>query len=459
MRWNPSLVCTVAFCALAGQVADATITADFTSNASIKQAAATVAKDLMAWYTGMNPGDVPGNLPSPYYWWECGAMFNTMINYWYYTGDTTYNPRTTQALVAQIGENTAFMPQNQTQSEGNDDQGFWGMAAMTAAETNYPPAPAPAPGWLALAQGVWTTQQGRWAEASAYCNGGLRWQIYPFNNGYNYKNSISNGCFFNLGARLALYTGNQTYADWAIKTFDWVYDVGLMSPTYQIFDGTQIADNCTAKDHNTWSYNAGIYLVGAASMYNYTNGSAEWHDRVSGILNTTVSTFFVNGVMQELCEPSGKCNVDQRSFKAYLSRWMAATAKLAPFTAPTIMPLLQSSAEAALKTCTVGGGNTQCGLMWTTGANDGSYGVGEEMSVLEVVQSNLLPTVPGWASAAKGTGNSTGDISAGTKSDTGDTPLVLSPITTGDRVGAVFLTALALVGVIGGTATMMVTEA
>jgi len=36
---------------------------------------------------------------------------------------------------------------------------------------------------------------------------------------------------------LALYTGNATYADWAEKTFDWVYGVGLMSEKFEIYDG------------------------------------------------------------------------------------------------------------------------------------------------------------------------------------------------------------------------------
>lgn len=53
------------------------------------------------------------------------------------------------------------------------------------------------------------------------------------------------------------------------------------------------------------------------------------------------------------CEllPKG-CNVDQRSFKAYLARWMAATTKLVPWTKNEIMNLIQKSAIAAVKTCT-----------------------------------------------------------------------------------------------------------
>jgi mannan endo-1,6-alpha-mannosidase len=192
-----------------------------------------------------------------------------MINYWYYTGDTTYNDVTQQALLHQAGADGTFMPVNQTKTEGNDDQGFWGMAAMSAAETKFQDPPAKSPGWLALAQGVFNTQVARYDTST--CNGGFRWQIFNWNDGYNYKNSISNGCVFNLGARLALYTGNSTYADWTEKVWDWMTGVGLISPEYKVFDGTQNKDNCTAHDGNLWTYNAGIFLLGSAAMYNYVS--------------------------------------------------------------------------------------------------------------------------------------------------------------------------------------------
>lgn len=58
---------------LAGQ-AEAAITLDLNSTDSIKAAAGTLAYDMMTYYTGNQTGDTPGNLPDPYYWWECGAM-------------------------------------------------------------------------------------------------------------------------------------------------------------------------------------------------------------------------------------------------------------------------------------------------------------------------------------------------------------------------------------------------
>src|ERR1700722_18854444 len=99
--------------------------------------------------------------------------------------------------------------------------GFWGMAAMSAAETNFQNPPANQPQWLALAQAVYNTQANPERHDDT-CNGGMRWQIPFTNTGYDYKNSISNGIFINLGARLAIYTGNASYTDWVEKTWNWI---------------------------------------------------------------------------------------------------------------------------------------------------------------------------------------------------------------------------------------------
>lgn len=101
------------------------------------------------------------------------------------------------------------MPANVTTEEGNDDQAFWAFSAMSAAELNFPNPPKGNPSWLALAQTVFNKQAGRWD--MSYCYGGLRWQILFTTPGYDYKNTISNGAFFQLGARLARYTGKNEY--------------------------------------------------------------------------------------------------------------------------------------------------------------------------------------------------------------------------------------------------------
>ncbi len=84
---------------------------------SIKAAAATLADGMMNYYHGNEPGQTPGLLVDPYYWWEAGAMFGQMIEYWFYTGDTRYNEVVTEGLLAQVGPKNDYMPQNQTKTE------------------------------------------------------------------------------------------------------------------------------------------------------------------------------------------------------------------------------------------------------------------------------------------------------------------------------------------------------
>ena len=241
----------------------------FLATASIKAAASNVAYNMMTFYTGNHTGDVPGNLPNPYYWWEAGAMMGALIDYYYYTNDSTYNDVVTQAMLWQVGPDDDYMTPNQTKTTGNDDQAFWGFSAMSAAEQNFPNPPADKPQWLALAQAVFNTQALRWDDQT--CGGGLRWQVFTFNNGYDYKNSISNGCFFNLAARLAVYTKNDTYAQWAEKAYDWTQAVGFMDENYHFYDGAHTTLNCTDINRLQWTYNQGTYLMGAAAMYNYAS--------------------------------------------------------------------------------------------------------------------------------------------------------------------------------------------
>ncbi|CAN9223482.1 unnamed protein product [Alternaria alternata] len=373
---------------------------DVDSPDSIKNAAKALSTNLRKYYTGDRLGDVPGNLPDPYYWWECGAMFNAFIDYWYYTGDDQYNAITEQALQHQIGDYNAFMPPNQTRTLGNDDQAFWGMAAMSAAENKLPDA-KDGPSWLSLAQATW----------------------------------------------------------------EWEQSIGLISSDFHFFDGTGDSENCTSIKKIQWTYNAGVHISGAAAMWNVVRirqasltkrrtfadmnqtQNQLWKDRVQGILDG-LDVFFKDGVMTEVaCENNGMCNVDQRSFKAYLARWLGYTAIVAPWTREQIDPLLKASAKAAAAQCNAGADQVSCGLRWTkNGINDGSFGVGEQMAALEIVQALLYPTVDGPATAERG-GISQSNPNAGIEAPNDDGSTHFDSISTRDRVGASVLTVL----VVGGS--------
>jgi mannan endo-1,6-alpha-mannosidase len=432
------------------------------SREEIIDSSAKLAYDLMLQYDGNQTGMIPGILPGPptehkgdYYWWEGGAMMGTYVDYWHLTGDESYNKVIEQGMLHQTGENGDYMPDNHTASLGNDDQGFWGMTAMLAAENKFPNPPEDQFQWLALAQGVWNTMADP-SRHDEYCNGGMRWQI-PFSNaGYNYKNAIANGCFFNIGARLARYTDNETYAEHASKTWDWVWGVNYIDhETWRVYDGGHVEANCTDINKATFSYNAAIYTQGAAFMYNFTE-SDEWKDRLDNLIDATIDEFFPDDIAFEVnCEThQGACSPDMLSFKGYVHRWLAVVTQIAPHTQEKLRPILRTSAEAAARQCTGGESGRACGFYWSGGefvdvAVDKTSGAGEAMNVLAAVSSLLIDEADPPATNTTG-GISQGNPNAGGAGNNGQEPL--KPITTGDRAGAAILTIL----ILGGAISMFV---
>lgn len=327
------------------------------------------------------------------------------------------------------------------------------MAVLSAAEYNFPNPSPDQPQWLALAQAVFNTQAARWDTSN--CNGGLRWQIFTWNHGFDYKNSISQACFFNIAARLALYTRNETYADWAYKVWDWMIESKFMhQDTYYIFDGAHITDNCAAITPYQWTYNPGAFLLGAAAMYNYTaEGDPDnenlWKERVDGLLSG-IDIFFIGNdkVLSEVaCESVHLCDNDEQSFKAYLARWMAAATKWAPWTYNTVKPLLDSSAMAAARQCTGGDNGRLCGLMWTNnnGQWDGTTGVGQQMAAMEVVLAATINNMKYPVTNSTG-GTSVGNPNAGANDIDRDVTSLLNqrPITAVDRAWSWILTVMLL---------------
>lgn len=160
------------------------------------------------------------------------------------------------------------------------------------------------------------------------------------------------------------------------------------------------------------------------------------------------------------CEPSGNCNNDQKSFKAYLSQWLARTAQLVPARYETIMPYLRASAAGAAGQCQSSG---LCGREWNTTVYDNTDGVGEQMSALSVVQTMMLDVAdlkPPYTTDTGGTsksdpsaGSEGGDV--GPSNSEGLSHAATREITTGDRAGAGVLTAVVLLFIIGGTTWLL----
>ncbi|RMZ81114.1 hypothetical protein DV738_g2413, partial [Chaetothyriales sp. CBS 135597] len=388
----PFLLSSLAFWFLSVQA----IVLDLNDTQSIRDAAATAAYWVQELYNGNTTEGVLGKFPfPPYYWWESGGAWGGMVNYWHFTGDESYVNVTFDALVSQLGPAYDYVVPAEVFNEGNDDQAFWAFAGMDAAEFGFPAPTPPAPSWLQTVVNAWNLFAQRWASDSATCGGGLKWQFYPDNAGYYYKNTISNGGFFQLSARLARYTGNDTYLEWAERIWNWTTQVGLIDQAYNVFDGTDETINCSRLDHHQWTYNVGVFLYGSAVLQNYTNSSTRWVERTSGLLNSALVFFspFQNAtdiMFEAQCEHDYSCNTDQLSMKAYLSRWLARTSQMAPHTAGRIGALLKASALGAAAACTGGPYGNTCGVRWYVNGFDNQTGLGQQLSATEIFYSLLV---------------------------------------------------------------------
>jgi mannan endo-1,6-alpha-mannosidase len=145
------------------------------------------------------------------------------------------------------------------------------------------------------------------------------------------------------------------------------------------------------------------------------------------------------------CESTLKCTTDMFSFKSYLTRWLASTIKLAPFTHDAIMARLKPSAVAAAAQCTGGDNGRTCGLSWNSGKYDGTFGVGQQMAAMSAVivtMADLVDLPPPFTNATGGTSKGNPNAGSGSHHDI----TLVKPATGSDRAGAGVLTALILIG-------------
>ncbi|TLS26611.1 hypothetical protein PpBr36_05472 [Pyricularia pennisetigena] len=451
---------------------------------NIKKAAADLAASVIKRYEdgqkvpGVEPGILPGpptENKGPYYWWQAGAMWAAFIDYWHLTGDTKYNELVTKSIIRQCGEDKDFEPFAHRASLGNDDQAFWGMTVLTAIERNFPDSPnSTDPGWLALAQAVFTRQSMPERHDKKWCGGGMRWQVPVTNLGYDYKNTIANGAYFNMGARLTRYTGNETYAERAEEIYDWLKDtVKYIDPeNWKVYDGGHTGEkrkadepihNCTDVNKQQFSYNVAILAQGAATMWNHTMAKnpnspkvAKWREATEKLVESCLNDFFSKGAAYEIaCEEGRTCSVDMFTFKGFIHRWLPVVTQLAPFTRDTLLPALRKSAEKAIATCKGGSTGKDCGFYWV----DGLYvdpathsplptnGTPEQLNTMSAVMSLMhdVAAVPGPVTASNG-GESRGDPKAGLR----HTPMTrYKDITGADRAGAGILTTLVIGSALG----------
>ncbi|KAJ8110175.1 hypothetical protein OPT61_g6913 [Boeremia exigua] len=397
---------------------------DVNSQESIKSTAAKLAGDIMTAYkANLSDTGIPGifrdyrepdlNDSSTWDWkagdqfWQAGAVFEGLIEYSYLTGDTQYDELVSEGMQWQSGEGRNFMPANQSEALFTPAHSTWGLAAMTAAEVGFS---KPKDGdWIDYAKTVFDIQASQFEDESknGTCDGGLEFWIDP----YTVKDMGSNGNLFLLAARLARFTGNQTYAAWADKTFSWAKDVGLIfdrDGKIGVYDNLGIG--CAISSFTRHSSDYGTVTEGAAIMFNMT-GAQNWTETLQGLVRGSSSLQKDNIIMENGCWTD--CSPITRALKGIAVRALARAVFSAPCATKTLATMLENSAKKAVSACD-GTEDIRCEFNWSGRKSEwngpranASYGnLAELFNGMEVVQGLLYLS-------AKGLRNANGTITGG----------------------------------------------
>ncbi|KAH6856230.1 glycosyl hydrolase family 76-domain-containing protein [Chaetomium sp. MPI-CAGE-AT-0009] len=383
----------------------AALQVDFESTSSVKAAAKDVAFVLMSSYKGNQSGGIPGLLMDPgegrYDWWTNALVWSAMIDYWHYTGDDSYNNVTA----------------------------LWGTAAMQAAEVGFPSPPEGEPSWIELAKAVFDNQAARLSAEEA-CGGGLRMALSPTSALYDSKDTAATAAFLNLGARLYRFTNNETYAEWAERSWNWLTGVGLVDDEFNVWDVAHDGAewNCSHITKLRWSNPATVLLQATAYMTsqipNTTTAHQTWQNRLTSLTTQTLPYFFPNNgpLIEPTCETADSCSsaTERIFFKNIAMRALAGAAAVVPALRErepehAVARALRASAEGAARACDAGEDSDSrgCRLSWTDETPGGWYGLLSVPAQLNALAAVMAPLVGEAAELRRAEGGEDGESGDG----------------------------------------------
>ncbi|OJZ80995.1 glycoside hydrolase family 76 protein [Aspergillus luchuensis CBS 106.47] len=361
-------------------------------------------------------------------------LYSTLIPYWNLTGNDTYNELISKRMYSMAGLELGDS-WSESDNDTNMNHAAWALAAVTAAEMDFP-ADSSKKSWLTYAGQAQGTLRSTF-KFQDICGGGLEIanDAVQETNG-SMKDALSNGEFLQLSSRLAYITtgdNQSSYADDAIMIWDWcVKNDMLVESNWTInylVTNTTATGNCTAMatTNAEYTYFYGLYMSSAAYMYSVT-GSAVWKTRAEGLLDSIMGMFVNDGVIRDLgmlLEPdegvmSTSWDDDSAdALKGLLASCLAVVTHLLPDTVNTIEPLLRSNAEAVANQCSGMSNGTVCGSEWTDSTYDKEPNFFSSMSAVNAFTANLLMAKSSYSPSTTGTstnGTSTNGTSTDTKS-------------------------------------------
>ncbi|SDS34452.1 glycoside hydrolase family 76 protein [Microlunatus soli] len=103
-----------------------------------------------------------------------------------------------------------------------------------------------------------------WDDDSSHpCPGGVFWTQASWSND---RNTVSNAPGAEVGLRLYLETGQQSYLDWSLKMYEWTRSY-MLAPNGLYWDHVNLAG---VIEKTQWSYNQGVMIGAGALLYRAT---------------------------------------------------------------------------------------------------------------------------------------------------------------------------------------------
>lgn len=340
------------------------------------------AKDIVTGLMDYHQGD--GTFIAAY-WWQSGEAYTSLLNYQHICDDSQFEDDVYTGILSQVGSDYDFQPSSQNGQIGNDDIGSWALTAMLAAETGFKSG---GHDWIDIVKNSYELLMDRWDNDT--CHGGIRWQFDKARSGWDYKAHIANGNLFQLAGRLARYTGESSYVADATRIYNWISEVGLINELEygtEVYDGVDTS-RCGDVTKVLWTYNYGVLIGGSAYLYDAT-GEQTWKDRLSSILLGSQILYNDTILYERACELYDSCDLDQKVFKGVYLRYLGFATRLVPDVTDDVLALIAPSAKAAAKSCTGGSDGQTCGIDWSLGYWDGTWGPQQQLTALEVMLNQI----------------------------------------------------------------------
>ena len=250
--------------------------------------------------------------------WNAYNTLEVLVNYTSATSDSTYLD-----VIKEYAGN--FEAYNDAQNAGYDDAQWCGIALLKTYNLTKDSS------YLVRAKETWEyIKDDSWD--SATCSGGCWWNIEE-----TYKNAITNELFIVYSSLMFIETQEETYKNWAIKTWEWFDNSGMLAGHNSIKTRTNLVNDginkkCLNNNGPIWTYNQGVIIGGLTYLWKITQDK-KYIMKAIDIANSSIANLTQDGILVEKPDgisPLPFMDTDQQQFKGIFVRYLSELCEALP---------------------------------------------------------------------------------------------------------------------------------